>query len=509
MASRRHILVLGDQLTRSVGPLASAEPSSTSVLMIESIALADSVPHHKQKLVLFFSAMRHFANGLRDAGFTVCYHQAASFEAGLTSHIEAEKPETIEVMEPTDWGYVDRLCEAANSAGCQVEVVPNQLWLTDADDFDSWAEGRKSLRLEYFYREERKRRGWLMDDGEPAGGRWNFDKDNRQTPDDDHVFPNAARFEPDELTRDAIDEVESRWPDHFGSTDDFAWPVTREDAERALDDFLENRLAAFGPFEDAIVEGEDTLYHSLLSAPINLGLLHPLEVCERALEYASDANNDVPLQSIEGFIRQILGWREFIRHVYRRDMSDLRSANGLNHDRALPAPYWGADTEVRCLGEAVAQVQRSGHTHHIQRLMVLGNFALIAGVDPRELNEWFLACYVDALDWVVTPNVMGMSQYADLGGFTSKPYAASGNYMNRMSDHCCSCSFNPKKTVGADACPLNSLYWDFIDRHIDRWRGNHRMGLVVSNWERRDPEKREEILERAREVGAALDRGEL
>lgn len=508
-ASRRHILVLGDQLTRSVGPLADAEPDETTVVMIESIALADSMPHHKQKLVLVFSAMRHFAETLRDDGFTVSYERAESFESGIAAYVESAKPDEIVVMKPTDWGYEERLRLAAEEAGSRLEVLPNELWLTEAEDFDSWAEGRKSLRLEYFYREQRKRLGWLMDGDEPAGDRWNFDKDNRETPDEDHVFPQAPRFEPDGITQEVIEDVQSNWPDHFGTTDGFAWPVTREDALAALDDFLEHRLVDFGPYEDAMVEGEGTLYHSLLSAPINLGLLHPGEVCERALEYAADDDNGVPLQSIEGFIRQILGWREFIRHVYRRQMPDLRSGNGLNQERPLPGPYWGQETKMRCLGETVSQLLKTGHTHHIQRLMVLGNFALIADVDPRELNDWFLGCYVDALDWVVTPNVMGMSQFADLGGFTSKPYAASANYVNRMSDHCGRCHYDHKESVGDDACPLNALYWDFIDRHLDLWKENHRMGLVVSNWERRDPETKDAIRARARDVLEAMAAGEL
>jgi deoxyribodipyrimidine photolyase-related protein len=477
--------------------------------MIESTSLADSMPHHKQKLVLVFSAMRHFAEELRRDGFQVSYHRAGSLEAGQRRYLEAEGCAEMEMMKPADWGYEDRLRKASDEVGVRLRVLPNPLALTTAEDFDAWAEGRKQLRLEHFYRAERKRRGWLMDGDAPAGDRWNFDEDNRETPGPNHEFPEPVRFEPDEITREVMTEVEDSWPHHFGTTDDFAWPVTRADAERALDDFLRKRLATFGPYEDAIVEGEATLYHSLLSVPLNLGLLHPLEVCERALDYAAEAGNDVPLQSIEGFIRQILGWREFIRHMYRRGMPDLRSENGLEHRRPLPELYWGADTRLRCLGQAVAQLQRTGHTHHIQRLMVLGNFSLIAGIDPRELNDWFLATYVDALDWVVTPNVMGMSQYADLGSFTSKPYAASGKYIDRMSDHCGRCVFDPEQTTGPEACPLNSLYWDFMDRHLDRWGTHPRMALMASNWKRRDPEKRNEILAKAREVYSLLESGDL
>lgn len=507
--SGRHLLVLGDQLDRRAGPLADAEPESTRVLMIESDTLAREVPHHKQKLVLFFSAMRHFAAALEADSFSVTYLHADDFESGIATYLDRHPGASLDFVRPTDHGYEARLCSAIRDGGGEPRPLESRLWLTDDDEFDRWAEGRKTLRLEYFYRTVRKRRGWLMDGDEPLGERWNFDEENRETPDAGHDFPAAPRFEPDDLTREVMTEVEERYPDHFGSSDGFAWPVTREHALEALDDFVEHRLAHFGPYEDAMVDGEAVLYHSLLSPALNLGLLHPREVCERALDAFHEADGAIPLQSIEGFIRQILGWREFMRHVYRRGMPELREANGLEHDVPLPGLYWGERTEMRCLASTIEQLRATGHTHHIQRLMVLGNFALIARVDPRELNDWFLGCYVDALDWVVTPNVMGMSQFADLGGFTSKPYAASGKYVNRMSDYCAGCRYDPKKTVGEDACPLNSLYWDFLDHHTDRLSENPRMSLMLANWRRRDGEKKREILARAGAVRDALAAGEL
>lgn len=509
MSRARHLLVLGDQLTRGVGPLAASTPDTARVVMIESDALARRLPHHKQKLVLFLSAMRHHAQALRDDGFEVDYYREESFASGLTRHFAAHPGVTLETMAPSDWGCADALRVAAERAGGRLVVHPNELWLTPDEEFDEWALGRKSLRLEHFYREVRRRTGWLMDDGAPAGGRWNFDADNRKTPDAGHAFPPAPRFEPDDTTRTVMREVEERYPDHFGSVDPFGWPVTRAQALEALEDFLRHRLASFGPYEDAMVAGEPTLYHSLLSPALNLGLLHPREVCERALAHAAEPSHGVPLQSIEGFLRQIAGWREFVHHVYRRGMPGLRTANGLEHDGRLPDLYWGAGTRMRCLAETVRQLGETGHAHHIQRLMVLGNFALIARVDPRELNDWFLACYVDALDWVVTPNVMGMSQYADLGTFTSKPYAASGKYVDRMSDYCAGCAYDPAKTTGHDACPLNSLYWDFLDHHAKRLGGNPRMALVLKSWERRDPESKAAILERASDVRGLLREGAL
>ena len=505
----QHVLVLGDQLTTGVGPLARAEPASTRVLMIEARSIADALPHHKQKLILVFSAMRHFASSLVDQGFDVTYLESDDFSSGIGEYLERYPGVTLDVMTPTDWGVEREIVAAAADAGGRANVVANELWLTSDEEFDSWAKGRKSLRLEYFYRSVRSARGWLMEEGKPAGGKWNYDADNRQVPPAGHRFPVLRGFETDEITRGVRDHVNSRWPDHFGDVESFAWPVTRTQALEALDDFMRHRLPSFGPYEDAMVDDEDVLYHSLLSVPLNLGLLHPGEVCERALEHAADPSNDVPLASIEGFIRQILGWREFMRHIYRIGMPQLRDANGLGAERPLPELYWSGETRMRCLNRCVEQVGRTGHAHHIQRLMVLGNFALIAGVDPRELNDWFLATFVDALDWVVTPNVMGMSQFADLGSFTSKPYAASGKYIDRMSDYCASCPYDVKSVDGEMSCPMNSLYWSFIDRHEERWVGNHRMAVIARGWAKRDPDARERILARADDVFERLSNNTL
>jgi len=499
-----HVLVLGDQLTRQVGPLARAHPKLTHVLMIESRALASAFKHHKQKLVLFFSAMRHFARDLQSDGFAVDYLQAESFETGIADYLRKHPGATLTMMRPSDWGYEDVLADAARQAGGSLEVLPNDLWLTTPAEFDEWAGDKKNLRLESFYRFMRRRTGWLMDGDEPRGGTWNFDAENRETPGSDHAFPEVLRLEPDELSREVMELVESTYPDHFGSVEHFNWPVTRPQALESLKDFCQNRLRGFGPYEDAMVTGQHALYHSLLSPAINMGLLTAKEVCETALEFAADGRRKIPLNSIEGFIRQILGWREFMYHVYRRNMPALRKANGLNHRRRLPWLYWSGATGMNCLRQTVRQLEESGHTHHIQRLMVLGNFALIAQVNPQELNDWFLSCYVDALDWVVTPNVLGMSQFADLGSFTSKPYAASANYINRMSDYCRSCQYDRKATVGEKACPFNSLYWNFIDRHSDRFAANPRMALVLRNWQKRTPETQQGIREQAERVKRAL-----
>ena len=507
----RHVLVLGDQLTRQVGPLAGADPERTSVLMVESEELARSLPHHRQKLVLCFSAMRHFAAELEADGFGVHYKRAAaSFDDGIGAYLRQFRGVTLTVMEPNDHGWAERLTEAVERHGGDLEIVPNELWLTSKELFDGWANDRDRVRLEHFYRRVRTEFGLLMtEDGDPEGGRWNFDRLNRETPDDEHVFPDPPAFPPDALTQEVAAYVSDAFPDAFGDVGTFAWPVTRDQALDALRDFCENRLRHFGPFEDAMLADEPVLYHSQLSVPLNLGLLHPREVVEMAIEHYRDGRRNIPLQSIEGFVRQVIGWREFLRHVYRRRMPSLRAMNALEHDAELPDLYWTGDTRMHCLATCVDQVRRTGWAHHIQRLMVLGTFGLIAGVRPQALLDWFTAAFVDALDWVMVPNVIGMSQYADGGGFTTKPYAASANYVDKMSDYCRSCSYDRNAKVGADACPFNSLYWDFLDRHQERLDGNPRMNMVLASWKRMDDDRKDAIRQRAADVKARLAAGEV
>jgi deoxyribodipyrimidine photolyase-related protein len=502
----QHVLVLGDQLTWQVGPLASAKPTETSVLMIESLGLAHALPHHKQKLILFLSAMRHFAKDLRRDGFKVVYKKdEASFEAGVSSYLKTHQGATLTLMEPNDAGYAETLKSVCNQHGGFLNVVDNDLWLTDKKMFATWAGSRKELRMEYFYREVRKRYGYLLDDkGEPEGGKWNFDKDNRDEPEAGHVFPKAEGFEPDSITSEVIAYVDKTFPDHFGEAKGFRWPVTRDQALMALRAFCQHRLKLFGRYEDAMVTGEYALYHSLLSPAINLGLLHPKEVVETALEYYHDKKNNIPLNSIEGFVRQIIGWREFMKRVYDYKMPTFKLENKLAATTALPEFYWSGETKMNCLHQCVTQVHETGHAHHIQRLMVLGNFAQLAGVNPQELTDWFTAAFIDALEWVMVPNVIGMSQYADLGSFTSKPYGSSGNYINKMSDYCKGCHYNVKEKIGETACPFNSLYWDFINRHFEQFSKNQRMGVIVANWRNQKDIDRKKVLERAHEVKRLL-----
>jgi deoxyribodipyrimidine photolyase-related protein len=498
----RTVLVLGDQLTREVGPLADADPGTTRVLMVESRAILHGAPHHAQKLVLVLSAMRHFAAELREAGFEVDERRhddaaADSFASAVAAHLEEAAPSELVLMAPNDHGVAEPILAAAQAAGVPARLARNELWATEDDLFDAWAEGRRSLRMEGFYREVRRATGILMEDGEPAGGRWNFDADNRESPDPELRPPEAPGFAPDALTRAVQDEIEARFDGRWGDARPFRWPVTRAQALEALERFCAERLRRFGTYQDAMVVGEPLMWHSGLSVPLNLGLLHPREVVDAALAYGRDGRRRIPLNALEGFVRQVIGWREFVHHVYRTRGTAMRSRNELGADGPLPPAYWGAPTELRCLGSTVAQLRGLGYTHHIQRLMVLGNIAQLVGSDPREVLAWFTATHLDALDWVMVPNVLGMSQYADGGVMTSKPYAAGANYVHRMSDACGACRFDPKAKSGEDACPLTSWYWAFLDRHQERFAANPRMRMIVAAWRKRDDAEKERVRARA------------
>jgi deoxyribodipyrimidine photolyase-related protein len=522
----RHVLVLGDQLTHHVGPLAGADPARTTILLIESTAWARRRRYHRQKLVLVWSAMRHFAEESRALGFRVHEYRVEAFEDGLRAHLAAYPGCRIELMGPAEHGLAASLASTVQVLGGTLRLVPNQLWLSSEHEFDAWAAGRRSFRMEYWYRLERRRTGWLMVDREgrparpgaadaqPVGGTWNLDRENRQRVPTGSRFAPPPAFRPDAITRTIMQLVERDFESNPGELAGFDWPVTRQQALEALDDFASHRLTAFGPYQDALVDGDATLAHSLLSAPLNLGLLSAAEVCERALDAyersggGSASVATIPLASIEGFIRQLLGWREFLRHIYRLRMPGLATAAGLGHDGGLPGFYWTGETQMRCLGEAVRAVLARGHAHHIQRLMVLGNWALLAGVEARQVDDWFLELFVDAFDWVVIPNVMGTSQWADQS-FTSKPHVSGGAYIDRMSDHCGRCPYDPRQSLGAAACPFGSLYWDFVARHGEALATNARMGNAVRSWLRRDDVERRAIRERAEQVLQLASEGRL
>ncbi|WP_338240562.1 cryptochrome/photolyase family protein [Aurantiacibacter hainanensis] len=501
MANPVLVPILGDQLTRDLASIRGRIKDDTVILMMEVWDEATYVRHHKQKIALIFSAMRHFAADLRDAGWQVDYirlddeDNAGSFTGEVARAVERHDPRAIHVVEAGEWRVQQAIEEWPDKFDCEVEILPDDRFIASLSEFRDWAEGRDTLRMEYFYREMRRKTGLLMDGDKPEGGDWNLDKQNRESPDDDMDPPERAKFEPDEMTREVIALVEDRFGDHFGNLGNFEWPVTREEAEEAADRFFAERIEKFGPYQDAMVHGEDDLYHSMLSTSINLGLLDPLELCRRAEKAYRDGK--APLNSVEGFIRQLIGWREYVRGFYWYFMPDLQSRNALNAQRALPEFYWTGETDMRCIADCVRSTRDNAHAHHIQRLMVLGNFALLAGIDPREVQDWYLVVYADAYEWVELPNVSAMILYADGGKLASKPYAASGNYINKMSDYCKECRYSVSKKTGEDACPFNPLYWHFMHRHRDMLESNHRIGRIYSTWDRMGEDKQKAYLDSA------------
>ncbi len=494
--------ILGDQLSRTLPSLRGRSKDDTVILMMEVWDEATYVKHHKQKIVLIFSAMRHFAAELRDAGWTVDYvklddeDNAGSFTGEVARAVERHDPREIHVTEASEWRVQQALEEWADKFPCPVDILPDDRFLCSHQRFRDWADGRKHLTMAHFYREMRKETGILMrEDGKPVGGDWNYDSENRQSPGKNMDPPPVPKFEPDDITREVMELVEEEFGDHFGNLDSFEWPVTRDEAEQAADAFFAERIEKFGPYQDAMVHGSDDLYHSMLSTSINCGLLDPLELCKRAEKAYEDGK--APINSVEGFIRQIIGWREYVRGFYWHFMPGLESDNKLNAQRALPEFFWTGETDMRCLSDCIRSTHDNAHAHHIQRLMVLGNFCLLAGINPRDVQDWYLAVYADAYEWVELPNVSAMILYADGGNLATKPYAASGNYINKMSDYCKECSYSVSKKTGEGACPFNPLYWHFMDRHRDRLSSNHRIGRIYSTWDRMDDEKKRNYLDSA------------
>ena len=493
-------LILGDQLNANHSVLEALSRSADRLVMGEVVDEASYVPHHVKKLVLIFSAMRHRAQALKDDGWTLDYHALdldspiKSFGDLLDSVCDQHPIDEVLIAQPGEWRVLEHLQNWAQNRGRVLTVLADRRFVSELDEFNAWAAGKKQLRMEFFYRKVRQRTGFLMANDEPVGGVWNLDADNRKKWSGEPPAPAIKGFEPDETTQAVIEAV-SAGLKSFGAIEGFDYPVTPEQAQQALDDFIEHRLAHFGDFQDALDDSEDYLFHSRLSSSLNIGLLDPMEVC-RAAEQAY-GQGDAPLNAVEGFIRQIIGWREFIRGIYWHFMPEYAERNTLGHDQPLPEWYWSGQTGMRCLAKAVDQTQREAYAHHIQRLMVTGNFALLLGVLPKEICDWYLAVYIDAYEWVELPNTLGMVMHADGGVVGSKPYAASGKYIERMGNHCKHCRYKVKDTLGEDACPFNALYWDFLMRHRDDFESNNRMRMMYRNVDRMDEEKRSAIQARA------------
>ncbi len=491
------IWVLGDQLWQGQSAIESCQEDKDNahVILIESLEHVKERRYHKQKLILIWSAMRHFAEELKAEGWTVTYETADSFEAPLAEWVKKDSIDELRVMQPADKPFAQFLADV--KLPCPLVQTPNNHFLWSTEEFEEWAATRKSLLMESFYREGRKRFNILMNGKKPVGEKWNFDKENRKPPKGKITPPAPLEFEPDEITRAVIELVEAADYPTFGDSDTFAWAVNRAQALQVLDYFVSDRLNTFGPYQDAMVAGEDTMWHALLSPYLNIGLLQPMEVIT-AVEDAYD-NNDIPLNCVEGFIRQVMGWREYMRGVYNHVDADYPSRNYFEHIQPVPDFFWHGDTQMNCLHQTVSTLKRTGYAHHIQRLMILANFSLIAGLSPQEVEDWFHAAFIDAYDWVMQTNVIGMGLFADGGVLATKPYAASANYVNKMSDYCKGCSYDKKARIGEDACPFNFFYWDFLDRHREKLSSQGRMNFILKNLDRMSDDELNEIRQRAKD----------
>ena len=507
-------VILADQLSTRLAVVAGADKAHDVFLMAEVMAEATYVNHHVKKIAFLFSAMRHYAAALRAAGYRVRYvaleddGNSQSLDGEILRAVQDLAPERVVVTEPGEWRLRDGFEALRLALAVELEILPDTRFLCSHDAFAAWAGDRRELRMEYFYRDMRRRHDLLMEaDGKPAGGRWNYDAENRKPPKAGLGSPPRLSFRKDAITLEVLELVRRRFPDGYGRLEPFHFAVTRRQALRELDHFIAHILPGFGDYQDAMVAGEPWLRHSLLAAYINAGLLYPLEVCRKA--EAAWREGHAPLNAAEGFIRQILGWREFVRGVYWRFMPGYLEQNALEATEPLPWFYWSGETRMACVREALAHTYDHAYSHHIQRLMITGNFALLAGLAPKAVHEWYLAVYADAYEWVEAPNTLGMALHADGGRLASKPYAASGAYIRKMSNYCQGCAYDPTVAVGDRACPFNALYWDFMARHRERFSRNARMPFVYATWDRMGPERQAGLRGQAQQHLTAMREGTL
>ena len=486
-----------DQLSKDISSLNGCIKSEDTILICEVLNEATYVKHHKKKIAFLFSAMRHFARELHERGYRVLYTKLEDEQnSGILKNeiiraLKQQKYDRIVVTHPGEYRVKEDIKGWVADFSIPIEIRADDRFLCSTEDFLVWAKPRKQLRMEYFYREMRKKYNVLMNGNQPIGGQWNYDLKNRKRPKENLPIPDPYHNQPDDITLDVMSLVAEYFPDHFGDLEPFYFGVTRMEALEALNLFITQRLLNFGDYQDAMIEGEPWMYHSHISFYLNCGLLLPLE-CVRAAEKAYKTGK-APLNAVEGFIRQIIGWREFVRGVYWLKMPEYAKNNFFKAKRNLPEFYWTADTKMNCLRQCVLETKKNAYAHHIQRLMILGNFALIAGLDTAQVNEWFLIVYADAYEWVELPNVSGMILFADGGYLASKPYAASGSYINKMSDYCKNCNYKVRKKNGKDACPFNYLYWDFLVRNRHKLESNHRIGMMYKIYERMDEDKKRAI----------------
>ena len=490
---------MGDQLTEDISSLRELDPGKDVIIMAEVLGEASYVAHHPKKIILIFSAMRSFSDKLRSLGYRVEYsffddpQNTQSLSGELIRRAEQFKCSKVTVTQPNEW----RVIEDLSNVPLTVEFKEDNRFISQISEFNDWAEGRKQLRMEYFYRDMRRKTGLLMDGEKPVGGKWNYDQENRKPAPDSVLHTGPKCFSNTEHTKSVINLVSERFSENFGNIANFNFATTQSQAEEALDHFIDKALPDFGAYQDAMMMDQPFLFHAIISPYLNIGLLKPLDVCKKAEKAFLDGR--APLNSVEGFIRQIIGWREYIRGIYFLQGPNYTQNNYLDHNRPLPSLYWGKKSGLNCLDQCVKQTEEFSYAHHIQRLMVTGNFALLTGVSPYEIHEWYLSVYIDAFEWVEAPNTIGMSQFADGGVVASKPYVSSGAYINKMSNYCKSCKFKVAEKVGKDACPFNALYWHFLSRNRDKFQGNPRMAQMYRTWDRMNEDHKNNVIKSADE----------
>ncbi len=505
---RHLVVILGDQLNLDSAALEDFDSAQDLILMAEVSDESTHVWSQKIRTALFLSAMRHFAqallvrytNKLKLSYLKLGEHPEKCLGGALFTVVSSCSPDKIILVEPGDYRVQTLLRDVAKASSTPIVFRDDAHFLISKHAFQQWAKPYKQLRMEFFYRHMRKTHDIMMDGDEPAGGKWNFDADNRGAfgKAGPQNVPVAPVFSPDDITKSVFNLVETHFQNHPGSLTHFIWPVTRTQALIAMEAFMRDRLPQFGQYQDAMWIDQPLLYHSLISSSLNLKLLNPREVIEAAL--AELRAERAPIEAVEGFIRQILGWREFIRGMYWLDMPQMKSANHFNHQNPLPAWYWTGKTEMKCMQQSIKQTLDYGYAHHIQRLMITGIFGVLAEISPTQVADWYLAVYVDAVEWAELPNVAGMALYANGGRFTSKPYIASGAYVKRMSNYCGSCRYRPEEKTGPKACPITTLYWNFLIKHETEMTKNPRTSLMVRNVARFDQDERTAIQDHAKNI---------
>jgi deoxyribodipyrimidine photolyase-related protein len=469
------------------------------VLLIESRRHFATHPFHRHRILFQVSAIRHFAEELKSAGIVV-HHYGLDRRpyldslAAIAHLVKKTRDPDVLVVDPSEYHCALWMKSIPERLGVCIRNAPNTLFLTDRAEFAAWARPLKKPVMESFYRRMRAKLKVLIEpDGSPVGGEWNLDKQNRKPAKRGMVFPLPLSIVPDSITQSAMKDVDRVFSSHPGSTEGFSLPVTRADAERAWGDFVQNRLPQFGDFEDAMLTGQPVMNHSYISMLLNTGLLSPMKLV-RDVEGAYLAGR-VPLNSAEGFIRQIIGWREYVYGIYWSFMPEYRTRNAHESTQGLPEWFWNGKTPMNCLSQSISGVVDRAYSHHIQRLMIICNFATLAGLSPHAMNDWFYSMYVDSFDWVVTPNVIGMGMNADHGTMATKPYVSAAAYINRMSDYCANCTYEPAERVGKSACPFNYLFWTFLHESAGRLKNNPRMTMMLKNAEKIDARQMRQMME--------------